>query len=546
MQSNTFNNINESNIRNSITLPIKKNNLNNINDLNVNKYSSKTNSTILNEKEKDKNEYKGSTSPYKNRLIYEKIKKKLYFNNNNNNSNSIYNNYINMKITKDNFNKNNNSFNKTFTSSNTNNFLKNKLNLNNTSVKKKKSDKKLLSHYAAKINNYNNKYNLNNDKKGISNKNTKNVDINKKRSSIPESNNKSFSINKYLMTGNKYLTLYKYKKQGNKNNFSNQLNNSVSTTNKNNYIDNDNSPCTDRLSQNSINLKNSFIKNYNKMQDNVISLYSGIQEKKDKIIKVFKESKKISSKEEAFYILSISPILRLSEQLIFSRSSKNIKKVLPIETVINNHSIFLHMKSKELMNEISLCEKRIKTPFYASKIADITLNFITSFDEQEFKDFDILETNKDIINIYYAYIKVLYILFNFNNNNNLEGKKLKINLYDKMKEKGFKHLRDYLYYIFIAKKEEINIVCKVESINNEVIINYPDLLNIHETIKICRFTAFANYLIKEIINYGNNIKDTFELKYQAQYLLEIVMGKIEKVYKERSKNQKKKEGNNKL
>ena len=93
---------------------------------------------------------------------------------------------MNMKRTKDNSNINKNSFNKTFTSSNTNNVLKNKLNLNNTSIKNKKSDKKLLSDYAAKITNYYNKYYFNYDHKGISNKYEKNNDINKKRSSMPE------------------------------------------------------------------------------------------------------------------------------------------------------------------------------------------------------------------------------------------------------------------------------------------------------------------------------------------------------------------------
>ena len=68
--------MNESNIRNSVTLPLKKKNVTNINYLNENKYSSKTNKTVLNEKENDKMENKGATSPYKNRLIYEKKKKK--------------------------------------------------------------------------------------------------------------------------------------------------------------------------------------------------------------------------------------------------------------------------------------------------------------------------------------------------------------------------------------------------------------------------------------------------------------------------------------
>ena len=60
------------------------------------------------------------------------------------------------------------------------------------------------------------------------------------------------------------------------------------------------------------------------------------------------------------------------------------------------------------------------------------------------------------------------------------------------------------------------------------------MLNIQESIKLCRFTAFSNYLLKEIVNYGNNLKNLFELKFRAQYLLEFVLGKIDKI-----QNQKK-------
>ena len=429
-----------------------------------------------------------------------------------------------MKIKKDNSNhQNNNIFNKTFTANNKNNLFKNKMSFHNS---------KKVSKYIAKINNYYNKNSFNKDNKIISNKNTKNIDITKKRASIPDNN---FNFNKYIISDNKYQELYKSQKDVNKTIVYNQLNNSMSVT-KNNHKN----LYDDRLSPNSIYMKKSFNQKFIKAQDNLNSSYSAIQEKKDKIIKIFKQNKNISPKEEAFYILSVSPILRLSEQLIFSRASKNIRKVLTIESVFNNHRIFLQIKAKELRDEISLCEKRIRTPFSATKIADITLNFITSLDEQEFKDFDILETNKEYIKIYYAYMKLLYILFNLNYNNYIDIKKLKKNLYEKIKEKGFNHLRDYLYHIYIAKKENVNIISKIELINNEIICKYPDLLNIHETIKICRFTAFANYLIKEIINYGNNIKELFELKYKAQYLLEIVMGKIEKLKNKSSKRNKKK------
>ena len=294
-----------------------------------------------------------------------------------------------MKIKKDNSNhQNNNIFNKTFTANNKNNLFKNKMSFHNG---------KKVSKYIAKINNYYNKNSFNKDNKIISNKNTKNIDITKKRASIPDNN---FNFNKYIISDNKYQELYKSQKDVNKTIVYNQLNNSMSVT-KNNHKN----LYDDRLSPNSIYMKKSFNQKFIKAQDNLNSSYSAIQEKKDKIIKIFKQNKNISPKEEAFYILSVSPILRLSEQLIFSRASKNIRKVLTIESVFNNHRIFLQIKAKELRDEISLCEKRIRTPFSATKIADITLNFITSLDEQEFKDFDILETNKE-------YIKLLYSIIN--------------------------------------------------------------------------------------------------------------------------------------
>ena len=270
--------------------------------------------------------------------------------------------------------------------------------------------------------------------------------------------------------------------------------------------------------------------------DDITTSYNQMKEKRNKIINKFKKEK-ISPKEQACYILSTSPILRLCEQLIFSNSSKNIKKTITTETILKNHIIFLNAKANELQNEISLCEKRINSPFVASKIADITLNFITSTDEQEFKDFDILELNKDEMNNYYSYIKLLYILFNENYEEKESGKILKNKLYDIVKTKGFIFLRDYLYHIYIDKKEEINVFTKIDVINNDIIKNAPNILKIPETLKICRFTAFTNYLVKEIIAYANNINDMFELKYRAQNLLDIVYEKLDKI-EEKNKNLK--------
>ena len=107
--------------------------------------------------------------------------------------------------------------------------------------------------------------------------------------------------------------------------------------------------------------------------------FSEMKDKKDKIISIFKKNKNISSREGAYYLLSTSPILRLCERLIFSRASPNVIKVITTSTILKNHEVFLNAKANELKSEIELCEKRLKMPFGASKIADITLNFITSF-----------------------------------------------------------------------------------------------------------------------------------------------------------------------
>jgi len=456
----------------------------------------------------------------------------LNYTTNNTNPNNLYNNYNNMKITKPNNDKYSNNLNKTFNSSYVNSSFK--TNSNNSNNKKKRNFDKKLSQYAAKINNYYNKYQLNNSElKGFQNKYSKNnfERLNQKRSSIPIDNN-LFNFNKYLNSANKNQTIYKPKKEGNKTNFYNQLNIITST------IKNNNVP-TERNRPYSVTYKN-FSSNKVLSVDNIVNSYSEIKEKKDKIIKIFKNNKKITLKEESFYILATSPVLRLNEQLIFSRATKNIRNVLPINNILKNHNIFLNAKANELMKEIALCEKRIKMPFTASKIADITLNFITSLDEQEFRDFDILETNKEAIKIYYIYIKLLYVLLNISYDRDLEGKKLKNYLFEKIKKKGFKHLRDYLYYIYIAKKEDMNIMAKIDIINNEIVKKFPDILSFQENLKICRFTAFTIYLIKEIINYANNIKDTFELKFKAQNLLNIVMGKIDKIQNRYMKIKKKK------
>ena len=513
------NNINE-HLRNNIILPFGKNNITQtfkIKDLKENKHYNKIKNSIF---ESESNQNFELSPGNKNRLLYETIKKKINFNKDK--YSNLYNNFINMKITKSNSNKNLNNKSKVNISNNTSNITNNNLNVynNSNSIEKIKKDKNHV-----KTSSYYDKYIINNNKnKSIKNKNKNYDDISKNK----QENNNYFNINKYIIYESTYKNIYKSKK-GKITTDNNQINNN-SIMNKN---------CmSDRLSENSIRNKIGFTKINNSSLDKIMISYSQIQEKKEKVLNIFKKNKKMNSKEKAFYILSISPILKLSEQIIFSRASENIRKVLSIDNIVNNNKIFLTMKAKELINEITLCEKKINKSFTASKTADITLNFISKLDEKEFKEFDYLETDKNLVNIYYYYIKLFCILLNINYSNDLDNGKIKNNLYEKIKEKGFNNLKDYLYFIYIGKNENNKILPKIDIINNEIISKIPDLLNIQQSIKLCRFTAFSNYLLKEIINYGNYLKDLFELKYRAQYFLEIILDKIEKIenYKKKSKS----------
>ena len=408
------------------------------------------------------------------------------------------------------------------------------------------------------------------DKKKLSIKNNDAMNNSLINSNKKNDNNKNYNANNISTASNTKLLYEKMKKKT----YSNYFKKNVNTSQNNNY--NDYSKKTDKknsrfgsvgkrrsnLDYNKFNnfaskKKNTKYNNFKKINekyndkgkdkngerrhsltnshrpilslDDIAASFNLMKENRNKIIKKFKKEK-VSAKIQSLYILATSPVLRLSEQIILSNSSPKIQKVLSIKTILKNHNIFLNAKANELKNEIELCDKRIETPFVASKIADITLNFITSMDEEEFKNFDILEANnKDDIEDYYNFIKILFILFNESFDERINGKILKTILLEKIKGKGFNFIKDYLYYIYIDKKEETNVLTKIDIIN-DILTKSPNLLDFHESLKN-RFMAFTNYLIKEIISYANNVNDVFELKYRANNLLDIVLDKIDKIKK---------------
>ncbi len=168
--------------------------------------------------------------------------------------------------------------------------------------------------------------------------------------------------------------------------------------------------------------------------------------------------------------------------------------------------------------------------FNPTKIAEITLNFITNQSEKMFNEhYFLLSKNKNNNNfIYYKnYIKVIYYIINekFEDENKLEinENRLLSNLYNILNKKGYDNIKDYLYFIFISNnnthKENIfmNNIDKInEIIQNEV----PNLLHFDESLKMCKFIAYSLYLIKEIIEYANTIKKTIKIKIKEEELIQ--------------------------
>ena len=191
-----------------------------------------------------------------------------------------------------------------------------------------------------------------------------------------------------------------------------------------------------------------------------------------------------------------------------------------------------------------LCDKILDTPFTASKTADITLNFITSLQEIEFKEFPILLSNEEEKKYYLNYLKIIYYLLqeeievksgdlSIADKNNMILN-LRQNLYAKINDKGYKSLRDYLYNAFITKKDNIKEIPKIVEINY-LVSQVNNMFEIHNSLKICKFISFTLYLIKEIVKFGNNIKSSVELKIKAKNLIDIINKKLNR-YKSKYKN----------
>ena len=277
------------------------------------------------------------------------------------------------------------------------------------------------------------------------------------------------------------------------------------------------SPCATK-----VNLKTNNNPNINNSKPNITTGNNIIKDPKMEIL---------SALEKSYYILSKSPVLRLNERILFSRSTNNLRNIQSIPDILKHNEKLLKEKIKELEERISECDKRISTVFNPSKTAEINFNFILSKDEEEFKNFVFFAENEKEKEEYFCYLKLVYLLSN-ESYDNIELKNLSEKLYMAITKKGFKTVKEYLYYIYFKKKENNNIVYNIDKINN---LLEEAKVGEKYNIKFCRFALFTSFLVKEIIKYGNDVKNMVELKIKTKEFINVINKKLELFKKSYSK-----------
>ena len=235
--------------------------------------------------------------------------------------------------------------------------------------------------------------------------------------------------------------------------------------------------------------------------------------------------KNLSYRENAYLILSYSDTLRLRERLIFSRSTINLRKNISKKQILETNKIYLNEKLKELENNLNICNEKLKSKFTASKTAEMIFNFITSNIENDFKlnTPQILNDKNEKIQ-YYNYIKLLYILLD-ESYENIPNEDLTNQLYQKINNKGFNNIKDYLYFIYIKNLKENKVVENADIIQ-KLIKEIPDFINYQKSIKFSKFISYCCYLIKEIVNFIEEKINSLILKKNYINLIEIVNNKL--------------------
>lgn len=357
--------------------------------------------------------------------------------------------------------------------------------------------------------------------------------LNKKNNSLRQSKIKA-EQKEITNTNHQNLSLFSNKKSKN-NSVDKNLNNNQININQKKYalnlnnefknIDNSNN----KKSNNIISMTPRYIRQSNNYNNSDNPSEKEINQNLKKINKngntQIPEIKNLSQKEKSYLILSYSKCLRLCERMIFARSTSKLRQSISKKDILDTNRIYLNEKLKELENKIENCNDKLKNKFNASKTAEMTLNFITSNIENEFKLnlFQNLYDENDKIYCY-NYVKLLYILLD-EDYAQIENENLIKQLYQKISNKGYINIKDYLYFIYIKHLKKYKSIENIDKIN-DILATVPDLLSFKNSIKYDRFFSYTIYLLKEIVDFSNAVIDTIKLKRDCINFIDIINNKI--------------------
>ncbi len=237
------------------------------------------------------------------------------------------------------------------------------------------------------------------------------------------------------------------------------------------------------------------------------------------------EIKNLTQKEKACLILAFSKCLRLTERALFSFSSPKFKEAITKKKILNTNKIYLKEKLEELEEKINRCDNKLENKFNASKTAEITLNFVTLNIETDFK-LNLTEGLDDETEKKYCdnYVKLLYLVLG-ESYDKIENNMLIKNLYNKIGEKKYQNIKDYLFYLYIQNKDENKSLENVDKIN-QIIKTTPDVLSFKVTAKLDKFILYTSVIVNEIINFANERLDTMKLKKDCKKIIDIINLKL--------------------
>jgi len=338
---------------------------------------------------------------------------------------------------------------------------------------------------------------------------------------VYQKKNKNLSMDKNILMmsnniENSYSSTYLDKKKAKRitaDKFNNNENANIKNLNNNNSTISDNDNTSNNLSLRA------------KEKSKKLAEKNDNTNNKNAFPKNIPQIKNLSYRENAYLILSYSDTLRLRERLIFSRSTINLRKNISKKQILETNKIYLNEKLKELENNLNICNEKLKSKFTASKTAEMIFNFITSNIENDFKlNTPQILNDKNEKSQYYNYIKLLYILLD-ESYENIPNEDMTNQLYQKINNKGFNNIKDYLYFIYIKNLKENKVVENADMIQ-KLIKEIPDFINYQKSIKFSKFISYCCYLIKEIVNFIEEKINSLILKKNYINLIEIVNNKL--------------------